>query len=361
MTVTTAHGNLVMEQLVALSRELGCPEHELAILGEGNSSALHRCGSFWVKASGATLHGIDADGFVLLAHAGTLALLDRDLDSDEAILQALKEATLGDTPRRPSIEAMLHALLLNIPGIRFVGHTHPVPVNAVLCSMRAEELVTQCYFPDQIVCCGPRPVFIPYADPGLPLARLVRDRVHAWMDSYGMAPRAVLLQNHGLFATGSTPHEVLSCTLMWAKMARVDPGRDGLRRRPPHDRRTCQPHLHPPGRKIPPANDRGEIDHAGILHHRGTEARRHRELFFILSVSPCLCASVFKNPNRSQPMSSKVMNHYDAVADELCANGIQAEFVQESVRALAVETPSWGYGTAARVSKSLPSPVPRAR
>jgi rhamnose utilization protein RhaD (predicted bifunctional aldolase and dehydrogenase) len=88
----------------------------------------------------------------------------------------------------------------------------------------SEEIITACLFPDQIVCCGPSPVFVPYSDPGLPLARLVRDRVNAWMDANQMAPKAIVLQNHGLFAIGSTPQQVLSCTLMWDKTARVIAG-----------------------------------------------------------------------------------------------------------------------------------------
>ena len=56
-----------------------------------------------------------------------------------------------------------------------VGHTHPVPVLALLCSPHAEALATHLLFPDQIVVLGRRPLFVPYVDPGLALARRVRD------------------------------------------------------------------------------------------------------------------------------------------------------------------------------------------
>jgi len=118
----------------------------------------------------------------------------------------------------------MHAYLLGLPDVNFVGHTHPISVNALLCSVRAEELAHVCLFPDQIVCCGPAPVFIPYSDPGLPLARLVRERVLAYMDNYQAVPKAILLQNHGFFALGKTAQQVLSCTLMWDKTARVIAG-----------------------------------------------------------------------------------------------------------------------------------------
>lgn len=207
-----------------MSRELGKPEHDLAMLGEGNTSTLVDGDRFWVKASGSMLRTIDESGFALLDRAAAEALLNRDMRTDAEILDALMSVCVGENKRRPSIESMMHAFLLGIPGINFVGHTHPTAVNAILCSPRAEELMNACLFPDQIVCCGPSPVFVPYADPGLPLARLVRDRVNAWMDANQMAPKAIALQNHGLFALGATPQQVLSCSLMWVKTARVITG-----------------------------------------------------------------------------------------------------------------------------------------
>lgn len=210
-----------LAQLVMMSHELGRPELDLAILGEGNTSAATEDGRYWVKASGTMLGTIDEAGFVLLNRAATEALLDKNLPDDDAITTALMGVCVGQDARRPSVEAIMHAFLLGLPGVQFVGHTHPAPVNALLCSVRAEALVTQCLFPDQIVCCGPSPVYVPYTDPGLPLARLVRERVLAWIDANGMVPKAILLQNHGLFALGATPQQVLSCSLMWAKTARV--------------------------------------------------------------------------------------------------------------------------------------------
>jgi rhamnose utilization protein RhaD (predicted bifunctional aldolase and dehydrogenase) len=211
----------MLEQLIALSRELGKPEHDLAILGEGNTSVKLDDDAFWVKASGTTLATADENSFVKLELAAAAALLDADLPTDAAIQAAMLGVRASGQTRQPSVEAMMHAFLLTLPGVVFVGHTHPTPVNAVLCSARAETLATAALFPDQIVCCGPSPVYIPYTDPGLPLARAVRERVLAWIDREGMQPKAILIQNHGLFALGASPKEVLSCSLMWAKTARV--------------------------------------------------------------------------------------------------------------------------------------------
>ncbi len=71
-------------------------------------------------------------------------------------------------------------------------------------------------FPDEIVCCGGASVFVPYVDPGLPLAREIRDRTNAFIQQHGYIPRLILLQNHGIIAPGATPESVLACLSMAA-------------------------------------------------------------------------------------------------------------------------------------------------
>ena len=53
----------ILEQLIWLSHELGREERQLAILGEGNTSATCSDGTFWVKASGSQLGNITSQGF----------------------------------------------------------------------------------------------------------------------------------------------------------------------------------------------------------------------------------------------------------------------------------------------------------
>ena len=102
-----------------------------------------------------------------------------------------------------------------------MGHTHPTAVNAVLCSQKVEEAVAGRLFPDEIVYCGPAPIYLPYTDPGVPLARAVRDAVDQYLDGYGEAPKVILMQNHGLIALGRTASEVERVTAMTVKTARV--------------------------------------------------------------------------------------------------------------------------------------------
>ena len=141
---------------------------------------------------------------------------------DEQVRAGLLAARMDPAATaRPSVETILHALALQVRGVNFVGHTHPTAVNAILCSAGAEEAIAGRLFPDEIVYCGPAPVYVPYTDPGLPLARAVSAGIHRHLDEHGLPPKVVLMQNHGLIALGKTATEVVNITAMYVKAARV--------------------------------------------------------------------------------------------------------------------------------------------
>jgi rhamnose utilization protein RhaD (predicted bifunctional aldolase and dehydrogenase) len=211
----------VLQQLVEMSHVLGDPSWDCAVLGEGNTSAKIDEETFFVKASGTQLQTIRAEEFVEVRFAGVLPLLERERASDEEIKEVLQAATVGGSQLRPSVETVMHALLLCLPEVSFVGHTHPTAVNAILCARGAQEALAGRLFPDEIVCCGPAPVWIPWTEPGPPLARAIRDRVQAYLEEYGIRPKTILLQNHGLVALGATVEEVLSITAMCVKTCRI--------------------------------------------------------------------------------------------------------------------------------------------
>jgi rhamnose utilization protein RhaD (predicted bifunctional aldolase and dehydrogenase) len=209
--------------LVALSHELADPAADLVVLGEGNTSADLGDGTFLVKASGVPLGRVGDGDLVRLEHAAILALIDDPgLDQHD---QAGLAARMRDAAVRPgppaSIETMLHALGLDLPGVAVAGHTHPTAVNTLLCSDRARELVAGALFPDQVVVCGAAPLLVPYAEPGLPLARAVRDGLRAHTDTHGAPPRLVYLGNHGIVALGADAAQVTAVTTMAVKAARV--------------------------------------------------------------------------------------------------------------------------------------------
>lgn len=211
----------ILQQLIDLSRELGRPESDLAILAEGNTSARLSDDTFLVKASGVNLGTIDETGLVECRFGPLLALLSGALPDDSQVAQALMDSRVDSSAKRPSVEAMFHAQLLKLPGINFVGHTHPIAVNAILCSAHVEAFATHRRFPDEIVCCGTRSAVVPYVDPGVPLAREIESAAAQFIQDDGTAPKVILLKNHGLIAPAASTSGVLAATLMAQKAARI--------------------------------------------------------------------------------------------------------------------------------------------
>lgn len=218
----------LQQNLLSLSHELGREERRLAILGEGNTSARRSDERFWVKASGSNLRTLKAGDLTECRSRELLSLLDRPAVSDDEIDAALLGARVKPSARKPSVEAMFHAWLLTLPGVNFVGHTHPVAVNSILCSAHAAKFAERRLFPDEIVCCGPASVLVPYADPGLKLAQEIRRRVERFRQRHRREPQVILLENHGLIALGATPAAVLAATRMCAKAAEITLGAAAL-------------------------------------------------------------------------------------------------------------------------------------
>jgi rhamnose utilization protein RhaD (predicted bifunctional aldolase and dehydrogenase) len=207
----------MIDELVRLSRELGAPDNNLAILAEGNTSALLDEEVMLVKASGTSLREASRESFLEVRLDAVLALLD-DAPVDEAEQgAALAACVVDDQPLRPSVETPLHAVALRHAGARFVAHTHPTAVNAILCSRHAAD-VTRPLSPDQVVVCGADPLFLPYVEPGLPLARALRDALNTRAEA---PPKTMYLQNHGLVALGQSAREVLAITQMAVKAALI--------------------------------------------------------------------------------------------------------------------------------------------
>ena len=211
----------ILKELLALAHGLGREDRGLAILGEGNTSARTSSATFAVKASGLNLSSLSSAGLTECRFDVLLPLLEARSTNDEAVERALLAARVDPRARKPSVEAMFHAYLLALPGVRFVGHTHPVAVNGLLCSDSARRFAAGRLFPDEIVCCGEASALVAYTDPGLKLARAIRREVTKFIGRCGRVPRVILLQNHGLIALGSTSEAVLAATLMAEKAARI--------------------------------------------------------------------------------------------------------------------------------------------
>ncbi len=212
----------VLLDLVNMSCYLGDSKRTYVILGEGNTSARIDEDTFYVKASGFNLDSIGPEGFVSVSISKVMTILDDESAGDEEVTRILKEAlTNPNETRRPSVETILHAILLSYPGVNFVGHTHPTHTCKVLCSQQAEEMMAGRLCPDHIVVLGNKSLFIPYVDPGLMLAREIRTRVKQYVEEEGNLPRAIFQQGHGVFALGDSPKAVNAITDMTEKMSEI--------------------------------------------------------------------------------------------------------------------------------------------
>ena len=207
--------------MIDLSHQLGLESRKLAILGEGNTSARIGDEAFVVKASGSNLATLTPERTTECRFDPLLPLLTAKQITDAAVDDRLSVARLHSTEQKPSVEAIFHAYLLTLPGVHFVGHTHPVAVNQLLCTRYSRTFARRRLFPDEIVCCGVESVFVPYTDPGLKLAQAIRKATMAYLQRLGRVPRIILLENHGLIALGATTEAVLAATLMAVKAAEI--------------------------------------------------------------------------------------------------------------------------------------------
>lgn len=210
-----------LNDLVTLSNTLGAPALDAAILGEGNTSARCDQGTFWVKGSGCTLATMGASDFVHLRFAEILGLMGKTAD-ENMISSAYEAAKVDPTrPRRPSVETLFHAVLLGYPGINVVAHTHPTAINSLTCCPTWEAHLAGRMFPDEAVVLGRDSVFVPYTDPGVPLASAIAAGVDGYVARYRETPKVVYMQNHGVIALAANPTEAVNITVMAIKAARI--------------------------------------------------------------------------------------------------------------------------------------------
>jgi rhamnulokinase len=185
--------------LLAVSHRYG-GDPAFVLAGGGNTS-FKSADRLWVKASGHALATIGPDGFVELDRAA----LDRMLTADDwpadakarealFIERVMAARVAPERGQRPSVEALLHHLMPE----PLVVHTHPGVVNALTCCTRGAEIAKELFGDDVL--------WQPYVDPGLILARALRDA------TADRKPAAILLQNHGLIVGGATADAIAAVT-----------------------------------------------------------------------------------------------------------------------------------------------------
>ncbi len=225
-----------VRQVVELSQRFG-RDTEYSRGGGGNSS-LKVDGVVYIKPSGVPLATLEAEDLVPLEMAPLLDLLHGRAGADaeqrlegqpDPVMRMAAQARLAEARgRRPSVELLFHSLLPE----RFVLHTHPIVPNSVTCNHDGEALAARIF--------GDEALWVPYTNPGLPLARAIRDLRAAFEARTGRpAPRVTLMGNHGIIVTGDTTDEVaercqfvmstVRAELMRAGIAVDGPGRPARR------------------------------------------------------------------------------------------------------------------------------------
>jgi rhamnose utilization protein RhaD (predicted bifunctional aldolase and dehydrogenase) len=209
-------------ELIELAHAMADPALDAAILAEGNVSASCGPDSFWIKASGCSMVGANESSFVEVSYEPVLQALDNPSSNEVEVRKRLNDARIDpNTTALPSTETFMHAYLLSLPEIRFVAHTHPTPLLSLLSLESGADLAKRRLFPDEIVLCGAAACWVPYVAPGLPLALEIIGAVTLFQAAYGVHPKTIWLENHGLITLGKTAKEAESATRMSVKAARV--------------------------------------------------------------------------------------------------------------------------------------------
>jgi rhamnose utilization protein RhaD (predicted bifunctional aldolase and dehydrogenase) len=154
--------------------------------------------------------------------------LDNESLTGAEVGDALIAARVDLKAKKPSAEVIAHAWLLTQPGVKFVARAHATAVSQILCSPRAGDFSRRRMFPTEVFCCGPASVLVPYAPPGLKLARAIRAGTEAFLQQWQKPPQVILIQNQGIITLGPTWQSVLAAMLMAEKAARIFLGATAL-------------------------------------------------------------------------------------------------------------------------------------
>ena len=153
----------LVDELIAVANKFGAdPEYSRA--GGGNAS-VKVDGVLRIKPSGVPLATLTAADLVGLRNDVLLEALRSEEQIEGDPVRVAAEKALVDAPggRRPSVEILFHALIPDA----LVLHTHPLVANALTCNTDADALAEKLL--------GDDAVFVPYTDPGVPLARKVAE------------------------------------------------------------------------------------------------------------------------------------------------------------------------------------------
>jgi len=190
----------ILKEFIRISRFAGMRE-DLVQAGGGNSAYKIEMNKMVIKASGYQLAEVtESNGYAVvnpqIVRDAFLKCENLDDLTEKDAKRILSEAHIEGA--RPSIETFLHS----ISG-RYSLHTHSIVVNALTCRKNGKELILK-LFPDALV--------VPYATPGVELAKQYFKEYKLYKDKYVSEPKFVFLMNHGFLTSADTAEEVIELT-----------------------------------------------------------------------------------------------------------------------------------------------------
>lgn len=189
-----------MDGFVRISKYAGMRE-DLVQAGGGNSAFKISPEKMFIKASGFQLAEVtEIDGY---ATVNPCVIRDAFLSADcmDEISETMGKRILEEAymaGRQPSIETFLHAM-----SGKYSLHTHPIVVNALACRKDGMEVLKK-LFPDAL--------FVPYATPGIELAKAYFKAYRNGSRDTGKEYDVVFLQNHGMLISSDTADGILERT-----------------------------------------------------------------------------------------------------------------------------------------------------
>jgi rhamnose utilization protein RhaD (predicted bifunctional aldolase and dehydrogenase) len=211
---------LVGPDLVELTRALGERDRDLVILAEGNTSQRLPDGRVVVKASGSSMRTATAEDFVVVDVDPLVELMRAPATTQADLTAALDAGEHGGRRRRASIETLVHVAAQAFAPTPFVGHTHPTAVVGLLASVHGPTAWDRHVYSDEAVVLG-RPLYVPYATPGIDLGRIYLRALEEYVDEHGELPTLVLLGNHGIVVNAPSAAGVEAASEMAVKGSRV--------------------------------------------------------------------------------------------------------------------------------------------
>ncbi|MDR0929952.1 MAG: SDR family NAD(P)-dependent oxidoreductase, partial [Oscillospiraceae bacterium] len=141
----------------------------------------------------------------------------------EALADMMAARLPGEENKRPSVEAILHAIF----PYRYVLHVHPALVNGLSCGKDGEALCGSLL--------GEGAVWVPLTKPGYTLALACYKAFAAQQAQLGSYPQVAVLQNHGLFIAADTVEEIDALTEQVMAALHAQVGAEPTESDPPYD------------------------------------------------------------------------------------------------------------------------------